>query len=168
MRLIKTSLLAIVFLFTVASCQKDEIENNHEANFEIDLTLASQNDEALAAEILVLLNDHRTSMGLSALAKGTQYSSAFAVEHTNYMIAKNQISHDNFPTRSAALESNGAQSVGENVAYGYTDAATVVSAWLNSESHRRNIEGNFTHAGFGVKKCTQSNTYYFTQLFYRN
>ena len=68
--------------------------------------------------------------------------------------------------RSEALKSKGAITVGENVAYGYNSAEDVVTAWLNSTSHRNIIEGNFTHSGFGVI-AAQGNRYYFTQLFYK-
>ncbi len=166
MKLIKTTLLAIVLLLSVASCSKDAIEDQA-ADYSIDLTLAQQNDAQFANEVLVLINEHRTSIGLDTLVLGTAFSSAYAVDHTNYMIDLSQINHHNFNVRSAALESTGAHQVGENVAYGYNTAETVVNAWLNSQSHRDNIEGNYTHSGFGIKKCDESNTYYFTQLFYK-
>ena len=166
MKLIKTTLLAIVLLFTVASCSTDPIADQ-ETDYSIDLTLAQQNDAQFAQDVLILINEHRSSIGLDTIVLGTQFSSAYAVDHTNYMIDMSQINHHNFGVRTAALESTGAQQVGENVAYGYDTAAGVVNAWLNSPSHRDNIEGNFTHSGFGIKKCDESNTYYFTQLFYK-
>lgn len=166
MKIIKTTLLAIVFLFTVASCSKDLIADKA-ADFTIDLTLAEQNDAQFAHEVLILINEHRTSIGLDTIAQGTKFSSAYAVEHTNYMIDTRQVNHHNFGVRSAALESAGANQVSENVAYGYTSAETVVHAWLNSPSHRDNIEGNFTHSGFGIIKSDDNNAFYFTQLFYK-
>lgn len=93
------------------------------------------------------------------------YASAYAVEHTDYMIELSQINHDNFHIRSKALKDRGALRVGENVAYGYEDAASLVNSWLNSPSHREIIEGNYTHSGFGVFK-NEKNRYFFTQLFY--
>jgi uncharacterized protein YkwD len=137
------------------------------ADYTIDLSLAEQNDAQFAQEVLTLINEHRASIGIDVINIGTQFSSAYAVEHTNYMIDMSQINHDHFGVRSAALQSTGAYQVGENVAYGYSTPEAVVSAWLNSPSHRDNIEGNYTHTGFGIKRCTESNTYYFTQLFYK-
>ena len=167
MKLIKTTFLSLVLLFTIASCSTDPVAEDAAVDYSIDLSLANENDAAFAQEVLTLINEHRTNIGLDALQTGSQFSSAYAVDHTNYMIDLSQINHDNYNVRAAALQSTGAQQVGENVAYGYNTAEAVVNAWLNSPSHRDNIEGNFTHAGFGIKFCGQSNTYYFTQLFYK-
>ena len=166
MKLIKTTLLAFVLILSVASCSKDAIEDSA-ADYSIDLTLAQQNDDQFAHEVLVLINEHRASLGIDAILLGTTFSSAYAVDHTNYMIGMNQINHHNFGIRTAALESNGANVVSENVAFGFNTAEAVVNAWLNSPSHRDNIEGNYSHSGFGIKKCEQTNSYYFTQLFYK-
>ena len=155
--------MAFMFLFT--SCSKDDIETTEEANYSIDLNLAQETDWEVADEILVLINDYRVSVGLSTIQSDRQYASAYAVDHTDYMIDANKISHDNFNIRSAALKDKGAENVGENVAYGYSNAEDVVNAWLNSPSHKAIIEGDYTHSGFGVIP-NENGTYYFTQLFY--
>lgn len=83
------------------------------------------------------------------------------------MIDEDRISHDNFGIRSNGIKrTEGAESVGENVAYGFYDAKALVAAWLNSPSHRQVMEGNYTHTGFGVMQNDQG-SYYFTQIFYR-
>ncbi|MCW9037297.1 MULTISPECIES: CAP domain-containing protein [Altibacter] len=166
MNLLKTGLLAMAFVCFATSCQKDEGVAPEEINYSIDLNLAQETDWVMAEEILDLINAHRRSIGLSDIQKDQQYASAYAVDHTQYMIDIEQINHDNFGIRSQALKQRGAQVVGENVAYGYETAASVVSAWLNSESHRNIIEGNYTHSGFGVMQSDKGR-YYFTQLFYR-
>lgn len=153
-------------LFIATSCQKDESFTSEEANYSIDLNLANENDWDFANEILVLVNEHRATLGLTAIQKDSQVASAYAVDHSNYMIEQNRINHDNFGLRAKALKDNGAETVAENVAFGYNTAEQVVNAWLNSEGHRAVIEGRYTHSGFGVVK-TDKNTYYFTQLFYR-
>lgn len=164
---IKTTLLAVVLLFTIASCSKEEAANvSPEADYTIDLNLAQQNDWAMVNDILALVNAHRVSIGLTEIVKDQQYASAYAVEHSQYMIDVDQINHDNFTERSQGLKSRGATIVGENVAFGYNTAEDVVNAWLNSPGHRKIIEGAFTHSGFGVVK-SEDNQYYFTQLFYR-
>ncbi|MBT8255964.1 MAG: CAP domain-containing protein [Bacteroidia bacterium] len=166
MKLLKTTLVALVLIVTTASCTKDETQVVEEANFGIDVNLAMETDWQMADEILTLVNEYRTSIGLSALKRDQQYASAYAVDHTQYMIDISKINHDNFGVRSKALKDRGAQSVGENVAMGYTKAENLVNAWLNSPSHRGVIEGNYTHSGFGVIQNDRG-IYYFTQLFYR-
>jgi uncharacterized protein YkwD len=165
MKILRTSLLAIVFMFAVSSCTKDESEVLNEANHSIDLNLAHETNWVFADEILDLINKHRDSLDLSAISRDQQYASAYAVEHTKYMIEMNQINHDNFNIRSAALKDNGAYTVAENVAFGYNSAEDVVRAWLNSPSHRRIIEGSYSHSGFGVIS-NNDGSYFFTQLFY--
>lgn len=166
MKLFRNSLLVITLLFTLASCTKDENAFVDEANYSIDLNLANETDWQMANEILVIINEHRASIGLLAIQSDQQYASAYAVDHTQYMIKISQINHDNFELRKKALMDRGAVAVSENVASGYTTAEDVVTAWLNSPSHRRTIEGKYTHSGFGVMQNDRG-TYFFTQLFYR-
>jgi len=166
MRLLKLNLLILSLFFLVTSCQKDEGVGIEDVNYTIDLNLANETDWTMADEILVLVNAHRNSLGLSEILRDQQYASAYAVDHTQYMIEMEQINHDNFGVRSQALKDKGAITVGENVAFGYNTAQGVVNAWLNSEGHRKIIEGNFTHSGFGVIK-SKNDRYFFTQLFYK-
>ena len=156
----------MVLLFTVASCSKDEEVLVEEANYTIDLNLAQETDWQMANEVLAVINEHRRSIGRAPIKRDQQYASAFAVEHTKYMIKMATINHDNFATRSRGLKDQGAKSVAENVAKGYTTAENVVNAWLNSPSHRDVIEGNYTHSGFGIMMDDEGK-YYYTQLFYR-
>lgn len=156
----------MVLLCTVASCSKEEAVLTEEVNYSIDLNLANETDWAMADEILTLVNDYRTSQGLPRIKRDQTYASAYAVDHSQYMIEKEKISHDNFGVRSSALKDQGAVIVGENVAYGYDTAEKVVHAWLNSPGHLKNIEGLYTHSGFGIVKNEQGQIY-FTQLFYK-
>jgi len=117
MKIIKLSLLAMVLMFAVTSCSKDDSIATEEANYSIDLNLAQETDWQIADDILVLINEHRASIGLSAIQRDQQYASAYAVEHTKYMISVYNINHDDFSIRSATLKDRGASRVGENVAY---------------------------------------------------
>jgi len=165
MNLLKTCLLAVVLCCLTVSCSKDEGVDNQETNLEAALNLSKETDWEMANDVLFLINEHRATLNLSPILVDRNLATDHAVLHTQYMMAADEISHDNFGQRSQALIQNGAQSVGENVALGYLSAETVVNAWLQSESHRDVIEGNYTHAGFGFFK-DERGTYYFTQLFY--
>lgn len=155
--------LGIIVLFS--SCSKDEIDENDVVNQAIDLSIVIKNDVQMSQDILDLVNDHRQSIGLNTLVMDQAYASAYAVDHTDYMIELSQINHDNFHLRSKALKDRGAVRVGENVAFGYEDAASVVSSWLNSPTHKEIIEGDYSHSGFGVFQ-DHKGRYFFTQLFY--
>ena len=156
----------MVFILTMVSCSKDETPVVEEANYTIDLSLVNETDWLMANEVLVLVNKHRTSIGLEELAVDRSTASALAVDHTFYMIEQDRISHDNFNERRDALKDSGANIVAENVAAGYESAEGVVNAWLNSPAHRAVIEGPYTHAGFGII-TDERGRYYFTQLFYQ-
>ena len=157
--------MALISLAT--SCSTDAIEETTtESHYLVDINLAMETDWVMADEILLLINEHRTSIGLSELKRDQQYASAYAVDHTKYMIDKDKISHDNFNDRARALKEKGAQTVAENVAYGYDTAEKAVTAWLNSPSHRNIIEGPYTNSGFGVL-TNEDGRYFYTQIFYR-
>lgn len=158
-------MLFITLCVLTISCQQEDIDT--QSNFDIDLSLAQENDSPFSNEILQLINNHRISEGLNILMEGSTLATAYAVSHTNYMIEISQINHDNFQIRSAAIENDGAKSVGENVAFGYNVPENVVTAWLNSPSHKETLEGNYSHASIGVKYCEEMNTYYFTHILYR-
>jgi uncharacterized protein YkwD len=52
---------------------------------------------------------------------------------------------------------------GENLAYGYSDALSVVSGWENSKTHKENLlNPSFTQVGYGV--CWDSNHYKVVQV----
>lgn len=167
--LLKRSVFLMAFLYLNFACSEDNLQTSQaeENHTQIDLTLAQQTDWQMANQILNLINQHRSAMGLTVVASDAEHASAYAVTHTRYMIDLNEINHDNFSVRSAGLINEGATFVGENVAQGYRNAEDVVAAWINSPRHRKIIEGNYTHCGFGVLQ-NEANIYYFTTLFYHN
>jgi uncharacterized protein YkwD len=69
-----------------------------------------------------------------------------------------RLSHDGFGVR---IEACGGGAGSENVAFGYVSGDGVVSGWMASPGHRRNILGNYTHCGIG-----KAGTYW-CQLFKR-
>ena len=67
--------------------------------------------------------------------------------------------------RQASLENNvGALRVGENVAYGYQYAESVVNAWLNSQGHKYIIEGDYTHFDISAEQ-DENDRWYYTNIF---
>ncbi len=118
----------------------------------------------MATKILQLVNEHRSGIGKDILKTNT-LAENLAEEHNMFMISQGDISHDNFDHRANRLfDEEDAKNVGENVAFKQRSAEQVMTAWLNSSGHRKNIEGDFSHIGISVSK-NDSGTYYFTQLF---
>ncbi len=143
------------------SCSTDSIEED-----KIDAITSSYVPETkdVEIEILELINNHRISKGLNAL-QGMSTIKAQAYGHTDYMIDKHEVSHDNFLQRSNNLKNNpGAVKVGENVAYAYSSPASVVNAWIKSDGHRANIEGDYTNFDISAEK-DKDGKWYFTNIF---
>ncbi len=121
---------------------------------------------SITEEILILVNEYRATKGLSPLTSN-QTADELAADHTRYMISQGQISHDDFSARGDVLkEKENSKGMAENVASFYPDAKSVVDAWISSDGHRNNIEGNYTHTGISAIK-DENGKYYYTQLFYR-
>lgn len=161
-----TKLFVIGFLcvLSFSSCSKDSIETD-EKNLRTSTELIDNFQYSeIEKEILTAVNDYRMSKGLSILNKVDDITIQ-AEQHTQYMIEKNVVNHDNFNLRYKVLvDEIGAKSVSENVGYGYGTAQGVVAAWIKSEGHRENIEGDFTHFGISVGQNADGRNY-FTNIF---
>jgi len=138
------------------------------SNSEIELAeieaIEDISEKPIESEILSLVNDHRVANGYSSLEK-LQVIKSQTANHTNYMIKNEKISHDFFYQRKEYLNKNtNSINVGENVAYGYSSAQSVLTAWLNSENHKKNIEGDFTHFEISAAQDSKGKWYY-TNIF---
>ena len=135
--------LILILLFISCTPQDNQTHS-------IDLNLSNETNWIKADSILVLINNHRQTLNLNTITIDYKHASAYAVQHTNYMIALNRINHNNFYIREDALKQQGAIRVGENVAYGHKTADSLLKAWLSSDRHKKIIEGDYNKAGFGV------------------
>lgn len=161
---IATKSLTIILLFSIfsnllQSCSKDDDELLPQQN------ITEIYQEGLEAEVVSSVNKHRASLGLKNLYPiAPAYMEA--INHTNYMILQGKISHDNFDQRKANLmATTSAKIVAENVAAGFNNADSVLSAWLSNPSHRKNIENpDVQFIGVSVQK-DGFNRNYFTQIF---
>ncbi|WP_194241000.1 CAP domain-containing protein [Winogradskyella litoriviva] len=160
----KLSLLFIILLFSTSffSCSVEddmsipEVYNTQNIIVEYNL---------IDHQIVELINIYRASLNLNPLTMLNEASKE-AIAHNNYMINQGIISHDYFYIRSQNLIDNvEAKKVLENVGYGFYNAESVVSAWLNSEGHRENIENpNVTDIGISSAQ-DENGKYYYTNIF---
>jgi len=154
-------LVVLLAVFTLFSCSTDSFDDNVDA---LEISLVDTQTKAIELEILDLINEHRLSLGLNSLEDMSIVKSV-AYSHTDYMVDNDIVSHDNFYTRSDYLKSNiGAKKVSENVAYGYGTAQGVVNAWIKSESHKANLEGDYTNFDISAEKNADGRWYY-TNIF---
>jgi len=156
----------IIFLvlvsLTLFSCSKEEVAPNQpQTSSPVNVKYNYTNDEL---EVLTLINNYRTSKGLNTLEK-VDYIAVVSEGHDNYMISVGEVSHNNFQDRYEALVTNlHAKTVSENVAYNYSTPQGVFNAWLASDGHRLNMEGNFTHFGISIRANAEGKKYY-TNIF---
>ncbi len=154
-------LLAIVALLGFTSCSTDSAAEDQINSIEVPV---APNAKQIEVEIMELINAHRINQGLNPLNDHSTVK-AVAYTHTDYMVEVDNVSHDNFFQRKQSLQLNAnANIVSENVAYGFSSAESVVNAWLNSPSHRENIEGNFTDFDISAEKNNEGK-WYFTNIF---
>lgn len=153
--------LAIVALLVFCSCSTDTSVQDEIRAIEIPDTPEAKQIEI---EIMELINAYRINQGLNSL-NNHQTVKAVAFTHSDYMVEVNSVSHDNFFQRKQSLELNAdANTVTENVAYGFSSASSVVNAWLDSPSHKENIEGDFTDFDISAEQ-NEDGEWYFTNIF---
>jgi len=146
-----TFLLVIISLL---SCNKED---------ESTATLQSDMDK----EIFDLINKHREDKGLNTLEFNEEIWKGAQGHSENMANGTTPFSHDGFSERVAEIRENMGLSGGasaENVAMGYTTATAVVNGWINSEGHKKNLEGDYTHSAVSAVKDSKG-TYYYTQIF---
>ena len=160
MKTLQTTLIFLVFSLMFTSCSEENIDTDL---YDTSSLIVPENKE-IEVEILALINQYRVDKGLSSLDQ-MDVIKAQAYTHTDYMIEQAKPSHDNFFKRSKYLkEHSGAKRVSENVAYGFSSAQSVVNAWVNSEEHKKNMEGDYTHFQISAE-LSEDGKWYFTNMF---
>ncbi len=148
----------VLFVLIFGSCSTDPIENTP--------IIEAANVVVLEQDVLDLVNFHRSELGVNPL-KFSAIAYEYANDHTDYMITKGSLSHDNFSARASSIASKvEVQMVAENVAKDYDNAQEAFTGWYESSSHKKTMEGDFTHTAVSVKKDPNGD-FYFTQLFYK-
>lgn len=160
-------LFIVLFL---SSCSKHDIENSineSEINASKELLLTSTEVHSqMEAELFEMVNEYRMNMNMPSLVFDS-VSLYYAKEHSSYMASEDATSHAEFGKRAEQLAKlSGAQVVAENVAKDYDTVGLAFEAWLESDGHRQNIEGDYTHSAIGIVE-NETGDLYFTQLFFR-
>ena len=122
--------------------------------------------------MLARVNAERAAVGAAPLTRCAALDRA-AQAHTADQAAHDQMSHvgsdgSTFVDRAARAGYRSWTALGENVAYGYPNVASVMDGWMHSPGHRANIlSGNYTHFGAGYA-VSSSGSAYWTQDFGRS
>lgn len=161
-KLMITLFVLTISLTSLTSCSSDS-ESNSSNGSSIE-TEKSYTHSNLELELLDEVNAYRVSIGLNPL-QIIEHISFKSSEHNDYMLATQTVTHEGFDDRKSNLQSVlGAFRVGENVAFAYATAQSTVNAWVNSPSHKANLEGDYTHFGASIKMDEQGRKYY-TNMF---
>ena len=117
---------------------------------------APTGNAALEAAVLTLVNKERAKAGCKALTSDSKLVLA-ARRHSQFMADTGKHAHDGIGdgTPQDRIEKAGYawRGWGENIAWGYTSAASVMDGWMNSPGHKANILNcSYTEIGVGVDR----------------
>ena len=126
---------------------------------------SSEFNQAYENEVISLCNAERAKYGLAALTKRDDATSAARIRAKEIVQSFSHTRPDGTSCFSVCKQLGITYpSAGENIAYGYRTPAQVVSRWMNSEGHRKNIlSASFTSIGVGCYQ--QGGTLYWSQMF---
>lgn len=155
----------VALALLLVSCSADETANVVTAAQSPELSIENYHYSSDEMQLADAINKHRTSIGLERL-ETVNYVSIKSEEHNQYMIANGVVNHDHFEQRAQEIiDVVGATKVHENVAYNFSTASAVLGAWLDSQEHKANIEGDFTHFGFSIRTDPETWKKYYTNIF---
>ncbi|MFE1585145.1 CAP domain-containing protein [Streptomyces sp. NPDC058737] len=106
------------------------------------------------AQVLALVNEERAAAGCSPVTANDKLTRA-ADDYSDVMASSGVMSHTgpDGSTMASRVEAAGYRwsTLGENIARGQADAASVMDSWMNSPGHRANILNcSFKELGVGV------------------
>lgn len=129
-------------------------------------TTPGQPENSYAAQVIELVNKERAKEGLHPLVYDAALERAALVRAKEIQTNFSHTRPDGSSFSSAVREENVAyRRVGENIAWGQRSPEEVVSAWMNSPSHRENImRENFGRIGVGYLTNAKGVSYW-VQLF---
>jgi uncharacterized protein YkwD len=157
----RRSLPAFLWVFALVisvSCTKESVDEPA-----IPVAL---NAVEVEQELLNIVNEHRISIGSRPL-EFSALAYDYANLHTDYMVSRGTISHDNFSARASkiAAETN-AKEIAENVAMDYPTAEAAFQGWLQSPNHKGTMEADYSFTAISVKRGSDG-TLFYTQIFYK-
>jgi uncharacterized protein YkwD len=121
-------------------------------------------DTGVAGRVIAIVNSHRAAAGLGALGANGALNAA-AAGHSRDQATVDKMSHtgsngSSFGQRISAA-GYGWSTIAENVAAGQGSADSVMTAWMNSAGHNRNIMNPaFVHIGVAVAYAADGTPYW--------
>ena len=150
------------------STSKPDNNTGSDSNNSGSTNQGSTSFAAYQQEVVNLVNKERAKYGLSALKSNSSLANVATIKSQD-MVNKNYFNHTS-PTYGSPFDMMkqfgiSYKTAGENIAMGQKTPSEVVTAWMNSEGHRKNIlSSSFTQIGVGVAKNANGQLYW-TQMF---
>ena len=114
-----------------------------------------------------LVNQYRQQVGLRTLSLKSEIS-VVARQHSQNMADKVvSFGHEEFQERTDEIKTQIMfKRTSENVAMNNSPipAQVAVRGWINSEGHKKNMEGDYDLTGVGIAR-SRNGSWYFTQIF---
>lgn len=157
-------LIITIIAFLSLSCGVFIIKNTKPAVLGISYTITER-------ELLNETNKQRAANGVEPLSLNTNLSQA-AAQKADFMFEKDYWAHfaPDGTTPWSFIKSANYEYLyaGENLAKGFTNSSDVVSAWMNSPTHRENLlSAKYKDIGFGIRegRLTGEETVLVVQMF---
>lgn len=121
--------------------------------------------EQYASEIVRLTNQERQNNGLSPLSENAALNT-MAAARAQELITLFSHTRPNGGDLSSIFSEYGVSwwAIGENIAMGYPSPQAVVSGWMTSDGHRKNILSS-SYSSIGVGVYNYGGTLYYVQIF---
>ena len=125
---------------------------------------------ALAAGVIVLVNQERVLRGMNPLALNKRLSTE-AADYACTMIEDDFFGHDHPETGDRFVDRHAESEfrcfpAGENLATGHTSAEMVVEDWMNSDDHRKIILNDaYREMGLGLRRDSADGRLFWVQFF---
>ncbi len=167
-KIFKTTLGLFLLVATLEGCAKIlSLPRVEPSSAPTSVGLVSNSTDVIETSIYTQINQYRQSRNLTPIRLDPFLSEQARLYSEQVAQGQTSFENTNFESQFERIgEQIPFESVKINLAYneGYDDPATAtVENWLESPSHRQNIEGNFNLMGIGVAK-NLDNKYYFTQI----
>jgi uncharacterized protein YkwD len=122
--------------------------------------------EDLEQDIVDLINEYRDTTGKNELIVDTVIRREARTHSINMATGKVPFGHEGYQERANTIFTEvGGTVFGENAAEGnYPEASYFIDSWLNSPSHKENIDGDYNYTGVGVAE-NESGIKFVTQIF---
>ena len=121
--------------------------------------------QQLEQDILVLVNQHRTTLQLPVLISNDTCVAEARSHSFDMASGRVPLGHDGFEERISRIDAATNRSGGaENTAAGFKTATEVVQAWLSQGNYATAIEGPYALTGVGVARAGDG-TSFFTHIF---